>query len=258
MNRILALAYGALAYLIFLGTFLYAVGFVGGIAVPKSVDNGPAAALGFALAIDSALLALFALQHSVMARPGFKRWWTRLVPKSVERSTYVLLASLVLLLLFWQWRPIPAIVWSVEGAAVRIALWAVFGLGWAMVLVGTFLIQHFDLFGLRQVYLHLRQRPYTEVGFRTPFLYRMVRHPIMLGFLLAFWATPRMTAGHLLFSIATSLYILVGIRLEERDTLAAHGRAYADYRERVPMLVPLAKRRGSRASPGAVGEGEAG
>jgi protein-S-isoprenylcysteine O-methyltransferase Ste14 len=232
------------AYLIFLGTFLYAIGFVGDFVVPKSIEDGALESTARALGVDSVLLALFALQHSVMARPGFKRWWTRYVPKSIERSTYVLLASLVLVLLFWQWRPLPQVVWSVESAPAAAVLWSIFALGWAMVLVGTFLIQHFDLFGLRQVWLHLRERPYTEVGFRTPFLYKMVRHPIMLGFVLAFWATPRMTAGHLLFSVATTLYILVGIQLEERDTLAAHGPAYADYRRRVPMLVPLARRRG--------------
>lgn len=248
MSRILALVYGGACYVLFLGTFLYAIGFVGDFVVPKSVNDGPIEPLATALGVNALLLALFAIQHSVMARPGFKRWWTRYVPKPIERSTYVLFASLALVLLFWQWRPIAATVWSVESAVGQSVLWAIFALGWTMVLVGTFLIQHFDLFGLRQVWMHLRQSPYTEVGFRTPFLYRVVRHPIMLGFILAFWATPRMTAGHLLFSVATTLYILVGIRLEERDTLDVHGRAYADYRERVPMLVPLPKGRRSAAS----------
>jgi protein-S-isoprenylcysteine O-methyltransferase Ste14 len=248
MNRMLVAIYGALCYLFFLVVFLYAIAFVGDFVVPRTVDRGgPADPLGRALAIDAALLTLFALQHSVMARPGFKRWWTRFVPQPMERSTYVLLASAVLALLCWQWRPLAGDIWVVENPAGAAALWFLFGLGWAMVLVGTFLIQHFDLFGLRQVYLHLRRKPYTEVGFREPFLYRIVRHPIMLGFLLAFWATPRMTAGHLLFSVATTGYILVGVLLEERDSLAAHGEAYAAYRKRVPMLVPFTKRSGSGA-----------
>jgi protein-S-isoprenylcysteine O-methyltransferase Ste14 len=258
MSRILALVYGAVSYLIFLGTFLYAVGFVGGVGVPKTVDSGPRAPLAVALAIDAALLALFALQHSVMARPGFKRRWTKIVPAPIERSTYVLLASLALLLLYWQWRPIPAEVWRVEHPSAAAALWALFATGWATVLVGTFLIHHFDLFGLRQVWLHLRGERYTEVGFRTPWLYRIVRHPIMLGFLIAFWATPRMTAGHLLFSAATTGYILIALRFEERDIEALHGDAYRRYRQRVPMLVPLAKRRARGTTPSAVGEGEPG
>jgi protein-S-isoprenylcysteine O-methyltransferase Ste14 len=254
MNRILAVTYGVVAYLIFLGTFLYAVVFVGDFAVPKTVDRGPAASLGVALAIDAALLTLFALQHSIMARPAFKRAWTKIVPQPIERSTYVLAASLALLLLYWQWRPIPAVVWQLEHPAAAGLIWALFATGWATVLVGTFLIHHFDLFGLRQVWLHLRGRPYTEVGFRTPWLYRLVRHPIMLGFLLAFWATPRMTGGHLLFALATTGYILVALRFEERDIEALHGDSYRRYRERVPMLVPFAKRQRSPIERGSLGE----
>jgi protein-S-isoprenylcysteine O-methyltransferase Ste14 len=244
MNRILVATYGALCYLFFLVVFLYAIAFVGDFAVPRTVDRGgPAESLGRALAIDGALLALFALQHSVMARPSFKRWWTRIVPQPMERSTYVLLASAALALLFWQWRPLAGDIWTVASPAGAAVLWFLFGLGWTTVLVGTFLIQHFDLFGLRQVYLHLRRRPYVEVGFREPWLYRLVRHPIMLGFLIAFWATPRMTAGHLLFAVATSGYILIGIRFEERDIARQHGADYEAYRARVPMILPLPKRR---------------
>lgn len=243
MGRILAFVYGVVCYLVFFGTFLYAIGFVGGLVVPKSINTGELAAFSTALWINALLLGLFAIQHSVMARPGFKKWWTKLIPQPVERSTYVLLASLALILLFWQWRPMVDVVWNVENTVGRYALWTLFWIGWATVLTGTFLINHFDLFGLRQVYLYQKRKDYTEVGFNTPFLYKIVRHPIMLGFIIAFWATPRMTVGHLVFALATTAYILIAIQLEERDIVGAHGTAYEDYRKKVSMILPLPKRR---------------
>jgi protein-S-isoprenylcysteine O-methyltransferase Ste14 len=237
-----ALLYGSVCYAAFFATFLYAVGFLGNLIVPKGIDSGEPATLGASLAVNLGLLALFAVQHSVMARPAFKRWWTRFVPEPVERSTYVLATSLVLMLLFWLWRPMPAVVWNAEGA-LRLALWGLFWIGWLTVLVSTFLVDHFDLFGLRQVYLHATGRPYTPVGFRTIGLQKWVRHPIMLGFLIAFWATPTMSQGHLLFAAVTTVYILLAIQLEERDLVSFHGDAYRDYRRQVRMLVPI--RRGA-------------
>lgn len=239
----LAFLYGIVSYVVFLGAFLYAVGFVGNLAVPKSIDSGSDTALAEALVVNLLLLGAFAIQHSVMARPAFKRWWTTIVPKPVERSTYVLLSSLLLLLLFWQWRPLTTVVWAVVAPAGRVVLWGLFGLGWLIVLLSTFMINHFDLFGLRQVDLHRTGRAYEPPAFTRRALYRLVRHPIMLGFLIAFWATPRMTVGHLIFALATTGYILIGVTLEERDLVSAYGESYERYRREVSMLLPIPKAR---------------
>jgi methanethiol S-methyltransferase len=239
MGAFFSLCYGLVVYPAFLATFLYAIGFVGNIVVPKSIDTGATDPLVPSLVIDLLLLSVFAIQHSVMARPAFKRWWTRIVPPAVERSTYVLAASLALALLCWQWRPISEpVIWRVESTAGVQLLWTVFWLGWAMLLLSTFLINHFELFGLRQVYARLVGRELPEPEFRTPLLYRYVRHPIYLGFLLGFWATPVMTAGHLLFSIGATGYILVGIWFEERDLITQFGERYHRYRSQVGMLLP--------------------
>ena len=238
VKRLFFFAYGVGAYLVFLATFLYAVAFVGGFLVPRRLDGPLDTSLATALAIDGALLAVFAIQHSVMARRWFKERWTHVVPWAIERSTYVLCASLALLLLFWQWRPLGMPIWTIENEAARVVLWTLFAAGWGTVLVVTFLINHFDLFGLRQAWLPLRGRTYMPVSFRTPLPYRFVRHPLYFGFLLAFWMTPTMTLAHLVFAVATTAYIVLAIQFEERDLLAEHGAAYAEYRRKVPMLLP--------------------
>jgi protein-S-isoprenylcysteine O-methyltransferase Ste14 len=249
MGRTIAFLYGAACYVAFLVAFLYAVGFIGGFMVPTSLDSPPAGPFGLALLVDLGLLALFAVQHSVMARPAFKRLLTRVVPEPIERSTYVLASSLALFLLFREWRPLGGMVWSIDSPAGRLTMQVLFGAGLLLVLVATFLINHFDLFGLRQVWLHLKGRAYRRLPFKTPGPYRLVRHPLYVGWLLTFWATPVMTMAHLVFAVMTTAYILVGIRLEERDLAVVHPE-YADYRRRVPMLVPFGRRRTLAAPAG--------
>jgi protein-S-isoprenylcysteine O-methyltransferase Ste14 len=238
--------YGVASYVIFLVTFLYAIAFVGGFAVPTRLDGPAVAPIATALAVNCLVLTLFAVQHSVMARRWFKERWTRIVSPIIERSTYVLFASLALMLVFWQWRPIGIQIWSVDNAAAQVALWALFATGWATVLTVTFLINHFDLFGLRQVWLALLGKPYTKITFRTPLPYRFVRHPLYFGFLLGFWMTPTMTLAHLVFAVATTAYIILAIQFEERDLITEHGPAYEEYRTRVPMLLPATGGRRSR------------
>lgn len=241
LKRISIFLYGVLSYAIFFATFLYAIGFIGNLRVPKSMDSPRETTLAVALLVDLGLLALFALQHSVMARPAFKRWWTRIVPESAERSTYVLFTSLALIALFVFWQPLGGTVWQVQSAAGRALLYGGYAFGWALVLYATFLINHFDLFGLRQAWLQLIGRPYQPLRFVTPAPYRLVRHPLYVGWLFVFWSIPDMSATHLLFAVMTTGYILIAIRFEERDLVVAHPE-YAEYRRRVPMLVPFTKR----------------
>jgi protein-S-isoprenylcysteine O-methyltransferase Ste14 len=253
MSRLLALLYGAVCYTVFLLTFLYAIGFVSGFGVPRTIDNGITAPTANALLVDLLLLGLFAVQHSGMARRGFKRWWTRYVPAPVERSTYVLFSSLVLILMFWQWRTLPQTIWQVDSEPARWVLYALAAVGWLLVLTGTFVINHFDLFGLRQVWSYARHRgPERDSPFVTRAYYRIVRHPLMLGFLIAFWSTPTMSLGHLLFAVMTTGYILVAVKfLEERDLVAQYGETYRDYQRDVPMLLPWrAPRRRAEATTG--------
>jgi protein-S-isoprenylcysteine O-methyltransferase Ste14 len=239
MGRGIAFLYGVVCYAIFFLTFLYLIGFLSNLLVPRSIDVGPAAATLTALTINFALIALFGIQHTVMARPGFKEKWTKIVPKSVERSTYVLISSLILILLYWQWRPMTGqVIWEAEAAWAQYLLWAVLFGGFGIVLLSTFIIDHFDLFGLRQVWLNLRQKEYTSSGFKVTFFYKFVRHPLYVGWIMAFWGTPRMTLGHLMFAVGMTAYILIAIRYEERDLVQILGDDYAQYRKKVPMLIP--------------------
>jgi len=239
MNRTLTLLFGILCYVVFLAAFLYQVGFVAGFAVPKTIDNGMVVPRLQAITTNVVLLGLFAVQHTIMARLTFKRWWKTVVPEPIERSIYVLLASLLLLLMNWQWKPMPEMVWHVEMPSLRILLYVVAAAGWALVLYATFLINHFDLFGLRQVWLHYKQIPYTQVKFKETVAYQWVRHPLMLGFIIAFWASPDMSQGHLLFAGVTTAYILIAIQIEERTLLALHGEDYQQYQTRVSMILPI-------------------
>lgn len=242
MKRFFSFLYGLVAYIVFLGSFLYAIAFVGDFWVPKTINSGAgASSMLNALLINAGLLGLFAVQHSVMARQGFKEWWTRIIPKHVERSTYVFFSSLILILLFWQWRPMPDVIWSVESDLGYYLLMILFWIGWAIVLLSTFMINHFDLFGLRQVYLHFRKEEITPIEFKKPGLYKYMRHPLMFGFLIAFWAAPTMTLGHLVFAIATTGYIFVGIWFEEKDLIRFHGEKYKEYRKRIRMFIPIPK-----------------
>jgi protein-S-isoprenylcysteine O-methyltransferase Ste14 len=242
MKKVFSLFYGLVCYLAFFGTILYAIGFVGNLIVPKTIDGEPQVPLLKAILINASLLLLFALQHSIMARPAFKTWWTSIIPHHLERSTYVLLASLCLMLLMWQWQPIGGVVWSIENETVKNILLVVYLAGWAIVFIATFLINHFDLFGLRQVWLYFRGRPYTHLPFRVPLFYRFVRHPLYFGFLIAFWPAPVMTIAHLLFAILTTGYIFTAIQLEEKDLTDHFGEQYKDYKRTKPMIIPFTKR----------------
>ncbi|SEO70800.1 Protein-S-isoprenylcysteine O-methyltransferase Ste14 [Rhodospirillales bacterium URHD0017] len=248
IGRVAALIYGVASYLVFFVSFVYTVAFIGNYWVPKSIDVGVESGLLPSILIDVALLVAFACQHSIMARPAFKRWWTTVIPASCERSTYVLVSSLLLILILWQWRPITTTIWRVEGLPAAILI-AISWIGWLIALASTYLIDHFELFGVRQVFDALRGAAARVTPFKTPLLYGLVRHPLMLGFLLAFWATPHMTAGHLLFAVMMTGYILVGVRLEEQDLVGQFGASYEHYRRRVPMLVP--RLRGGRLRPAA-------
>ncbi|HRP57132.1 methanethiol S-methyltransferase [Agriterribacter sp.] len=242
--KVIYFIYGVLCYVVFLGVFLYAIGFVGNIYVPKSIDVGGDSSVMEAFIVNSILLTLFAVQHAVMARPAFKRWWTGIIPQSIERSTYVLATNFVMILLFWQWQPMTGVVWNTENGTLITVLWGLFALGWMVVFLSTFMINHFDLFGLKQVYESLRQKASQPLSFTKRYFYAVIRHPLMLGFIIAFWATPVMTIGHLYFSIMTTAYILISVKfLEERDLAKQLGEPYKRYQKEVPMLIPFTKSR---------------
>lgn len=243
MGRQLAFIYGVLSYILFFVVFLYAIGFVGDIVVPKTINSGNDMTANWPMAviINLLLLTVFALQHSIMARPGFKKWWTKFIPWSIERSTYVLLSSLALILIYHFWQPLQGVIWHVDNPAGANILIALFWLGWLIVLASTFMISHFELFGLKQVYMNLKQKQFSSTDFKMPMLYKFVRHPIMLGFIIAFWATPHMTVGHLLFAAVTTAYILVALQFEERDLMKMFGERYREYRKKVPMVFPFTK-----------------
>jgi protein-S-isoprenylcysteine O-methyltransferase Ste14 len=238
MSRVVYLFYGLLAYLLFFAAILYGIGFVGNLVVPKGIDGGVVAPRSIAIAVDVALLLLFATQHNIMARPWFKDWWTQYVPRPIERSTYVAAASLILMLLYWQWRPMPDVVWDVDNSTIRGVLWALYFAGWAIVLASSFVIDHFELFGLKQVWNNFRRQEPAVAPFSERLFYRWVRHPLMLGFIVAFWSAPTMSQGRLLFAVVTTLWILIAIRIEERDLMQYLGEPYHQYRERTPMLLP--------------------
>jgi protein-S-isoprenylcysteine O-methyltransferase Ste14 len=242
MGRIISFVYGVLAHLGFLVAFLYLIGFLGNFVVPKSIDSGQAGPVGQALVINVILIAIFGIPHSIMARPGFKQWWTRFVPQHIERSTYVMQGNLLVALLMWQWQPMVGVIWNVEHPVGASVLWGLFGIGWVMIVLTSFVINHFDLFGLRQVYLHLRGMEYTPLEFKAKWIYNYIRHPLMLGWIIAFWSTPQMSAGHLVFAVGTTIYILIGIQFEERDLVKSHGEDYENYRRKVSMLFPFKKK----------------
>jgi len=246
MKKLFFLVYGIITYLIFFGTFLYAIGFVSSLFVPKHIDSPPESSLGFTFLVNAGLLTLFAFQHSIMARPAFKKWWTKFVPEPIERSTYVLLSSLCLLLLFWYWQPMGIIIWEVKSGAFEIVLKTLCFIGFGMVLISTLLIDHFDLFGVRQVVFSFIGEKYEPISFRTPYFYKYVRHPLYFGFMIAFWSAPTMTAAHLFFAVATTIYMLVAIQFEENDLTKTFGERYQNYKASTPMLIPFSKTQKNR------------